>query len=276
MFMLSGQPRPAVMGIVNVTPDSFSDGGRYVHTQDAIDHGRELFAQGATIVDVGGESTRPGAQTVPDDEERRRVLPVIEALAELGTVSIDTRKEIVARAALQSGATIVNDVSASLGRVAAEFGAGWVAMHAQGDPATMQRAPHYIDVVDEVFRFLERCRQDAESFGIRELYLDPGIGFGKSLHHNLELLRHLTRFGDLGAPVLVGISRKSFLAGLSRLSRIEDPAQRGEESLAANIWALTHGASVVRVHEVTPVVEYLRLVEAMRNAGQHAERGAMR
>ena len=267
----SYRPRPAVMGIVNVTPDSFSDGGRYVDTQDAIDHGRELFAQGAAIVDVGGESTRPGARTVPDDQEERRVLPVVEALAEVGVVSIDTRKEAVARSALAHGATIVNDVSASLGRVAAEFGAGWVAMHAQGDPTTMQLAPHYTDVVDEVYRFLEACREDAQTFGVRELYLDPGIGFGKSIHHNLELLRHLVRFGDLGAPVLVGISRKSFLAGLSRLNRIEDPGQREEESLAANIWALTHGASVVRVHEVTPVMEYLKLMDAMEFARQDNE-----
>lgn len=256
--------RPVVMGILNVTPDSFSDGGRYVDTQDAIRHGRDLFAQGAGIVDVGGESTRPGAQEVSETEELRRILPVVEALAEDGVVSIDTRKERVAKTALRAGATIVNDVSASLGATAAEFGAGWVAMHAQGVPETMQQSPHYADVVEEVYRFLQGCRIQAEKFGVRELYLDPGIGFGKTVDHNLALLRNLTRFLDLGTPILVGVSRKSFLASLTRLQQMAAPIEREEQSLAANIWALTHGASVVRVHEVSPVIEYLRLVEAMK------------
>jgi dihydropteroate synthase len=255
---------PVVMGILNVTPDSFSDGGRYVDTQDAIRHGRDLFAQGAGIVDVGGESTRPGAQEVSEAEELRRILPVVEALADDGVVSIDTRKERVAKIALQAGATIVNDVSATLGATAAEFGAGWVAMHAQGVPETMQQSPHYADVVEEVYRFLQDCRIRAEKFGVRELYLDPGIGFGKTVDHNLALLRNLARFLDLGTPILVGVSRKSFLARLTRLRQMAKPMEREEQSLAANIWALAHGASVVRVHEVSPVVEYLRLVDAMR------------
>jgi dihydropteroate synthase len=252
------------MGILNVTPDSFSDGGRYIDTLDAIRHGRELFEEGAGIVDVGGESTRPGAQEVPEAEELRRILPVVEALAEVGVVSIDTRKEHVAKLALRAGATIVNDVTATLGAIAAEFEAGWVAMHAKGNPETMQHSPHYADVVDEVYRFLEDCRNRAEKLGVQELYLDPGIGFGKTVDHNLALLRDLGRFLDLGAPILVGISRKSFLADLTRLRRRTDPMDREEESLAVNIWALAHGASVVRVHEVSPVIEYLRLVEAMR------------
>lgn len=258
--------RPVVMGILNVTPDSFSDGGRYVDTQDAIRHGRELFAEGAGIVDVGGESTRPGAREVPESDELRRILPVVEALADIGVVSIDTRKERVAKSALRAGASIINDVSARLGAIAAESGAGWVAMHAQGAPETMQHSPHYVDVVEEVYRFLEGCRTLAEKIGIQRLYLDPGIGFGKTVDHNLALLRNLGRFLDLDTPILVGISRKSFLAALTRLQSTADPLEREEESLAANIWALEHGASVVRVHRVAPVVEYLRLVDAMRIA----------
>ncbi|WP_298405528.1 dihydropteroate synthase [Ferrimicrobium sp.] len=258
--------RPVIMGIVNVTPDSFSDGGRYLDTEAALLHGRELFAQGASIVDVGGESTRPGAHMVTEDEELRRVLPVVEGLAECGTVSIDTRKARVARLAVQAGATIVNDVSASLGEVAAELGVGWVAMHAQGDPETMQRAPKYIDVVDEVYRFLEDRLVEAERLGLRELYLDPGIGFGKTAEHNLMLLGNLSRFVGLGAPILIGVSRKSFLANLGRLGPIAKPSEREEQTLAANIWAIAQGARVVRVHEVAPLAEYLGLIEAMETA----------
>jgi dihydropteroate synthase len=254
------------MGIVNVTPDSFSDGGRYLDTEAALLHGRELFAQGASIIDVGGESTRPGAHMVTEDEELRRVLPVVEGLAECGTVSIDTRKARVARLAVQAGATIVNDVSASLGEVAAELGVGWVAMHAQGDPETMQRAPKYIDVVDEVYRFLEDRLVEAERLGLRELYLDPGIGFGKTAEHNLMLLGNLSRFVGLGAPILIGVSRKSFLANLGRLGPIAKPSEREEQTLAANIWAIAQGARVVRVHEVAPLAEYLGLIEAMETA----------
>ncbi|MCI2975664.1 MAG: dihydropteroate synthase [Ferrimicrobium sp.] len=255
-----------VMGIVNVTPDSFSDGGRYLDTQAAIAHGYELFAQGASLVDVGGESTRPGARTVPEDEELRRVLPVVEALAERGTVSIDTRKADVARQALRAGATIINDVSASLVTVAADHGAGWVAMHAQGDPQTMQTEPRYVNVVEEVLRFLDNCRVKADRLGVSGIYLDPGIGFGKTVEHNLALLGNLARFRELGAPILIGVSRKSFLAGLTRLGLIGDPSDREEQSLAANIWAIANGASVVRVHDVAPIVEYLRLVEAIESA----------
>ncbi|MHB1903345.1 MAG: dihydropteroate synthase [Ferrimicrobium sp.] len=258
--------RPVIMGIVNVTPDSFSDGGRYLDTEAALLHGRELFAQGASIIDVGGESTRPGAHMVTEDEELRRVLPVVEGLAECGTVSIDTRKARVARLAVQAGATIVNDVSASLGEVAAELGVGWVAMHAQGDPETMQRAPKYIDVVDEVYRFLEDRLVEAERLGLRELYLDPGIGFGKTAEHNLMLLGNLSRFVGLGAPILIGVSRKSFLANLGRLGPIAKPSEREEQTLAANIWAIAQGARVVRVHEVAPLAEYLGLIEAMETA----------
>ena len=258
--------RPVIMGIVNVTPDSFSDGGRYLDTEAALLHGRELFSQGASIIDVGGESTRPGAHMVTEDEELRRVLPVVEGLAECGTVSIDTRKARVARLAVQAGATIVNDVSASLGEVAAELGVGWVAMHAQGDPETMQRAPKYIDVVDEVYRFLEDRLVEAERLGLRELYLDPGIGFGKTAEHNLMLLGNLSRFVGLGAPILIGVSRKSFLANLGRLGPIAKPSEREEQTLAANIWAIAQGARVVRVHEVAPLAEYLGLIEAMETA----------
>jgi dihydropteroate synthase len=183
--------RPLVMGILNVTPDSFSDGGRYLATEAAIAHGLEMVAEGADIVDVGGESSRPGAEPVAEAVELERVLPVIEALAPLVRVSIDTVKPAVATAAVRAGATVVNDVSSTLWPVAAAGSAGWVAMHMQGSPATMQTAPHYDDVVTEVFDFLLTRARAALAGGVREVWVDPGIGFGKTAAHNLSLLHHL-------------------------------------------------------------------------------------
>src|SRR5215207_8728037 len=182
------------MGILNVTPDSFSDGGRFLDPEVAIDHGRAMVREGAAIVDVGGESTRPGAEPVETAEELRRVVPVVEALARELRVSIDTTKPEIARAAVAAGATLVNDVSASLGGLAAELGVGWVAMHMQGEPRTMQAAPHYDDVVDEVLAFLVGRAEAAQRAGVEEVWIDPGIGFGKTAAHNLSLLRHLNRF----------------------------------------------------------------------------------
>jgi dihydropteroate synthase len=245
------------MGVLNVTPDSFSDGGRWLDPAAAIAHGRQLIDDGADIVDVGGESTRPGAQPVPVDEELRRVLPVVEALAGEVTVSIDTRKETVARAAVRAGATIVNDVSASLWQVAAESGAGWVAMHMPADPSVMQQHAVYEDVVSEVLYFLLAKAERARAEGVERVWIDPGIGFGKTGRHNLLLLRHIDRFVASGWPVLVGTSRKSFLGALAPGAdgAPAGPDDRLEATVATSVWAMTRGVDVVRVHDVRPVVQ---------------------
>jgi dihydropteroate synthase len=254
---------PLVMGVLNVTPDSFFDGGRWFDTDQAVAHGLEMVAEGADVIDVGGESTRPGAEPVSDDEERRRVVPVVEALAPHVRVSIDTRKPGVATAALQAGATLVNDVSASLWEVAAGSGAGWVAMHMGGEPPTMQDEPHYNDVVGEVRQFVVERAQAAREAGVEEVWVDPGIGFGKTVAHNLALLRHLDSLVAAGFPVLVGTSRKSFIGRLTGGRASPDPADdRLEGSLATAAWAITQGAAMVRVHDVRPTVELARLVAA--------------
>jgi dihydropteroate synthase len=245
------------MGVVNVTPDSFSDGGRYFDHDAAIGHGLELAAAGADIVDVGGESTRPGASPVEPTEERRRVVPVIAALAPHVRVSVDTSKAEVAEAAVDAGATLINDVSASLWPVAARRAVGWVAMHKQGTPETMQREPHYDDVVAEVAAMLADRAATARAAGVEEVWVDPGIGFGKTRAHNLALLRHLHRLVATGEPVLVGTSRKAFLGGLTGGAPVED---RLEGTLATAVWAMTQGAAMVRVHDVAPVVQAARLV----------------
>jgi dihydropteroate synthase len=245
--------------VVNVTPDSFSDGGRYLDPQRAVAHGRELVAQGADVVDVGGESTRPGAAPVGEAEERRRVVPVIEVLAPSVRVSVDTRSAVVAEAALAAGATLVNDVSASLWPLAAEAGVGWVAVHMQGRPATMQADPHYDDVVAEVGAFLRDRADRAREAGVAEVWLDPGIGFGKTLEHNLQLLRGLDRLVAGGVPVVVGTSRKRSLGQLTGGAPADD---RLEASVATAVWAADHGAAMVRVHDVAPTVQALALLEA--------------
>lgn len=266
-------PPRAVMGVVNVTPDSFSDGGRFLDPQLAIAHGRELVAAGADLLDIGGESTRPGAEPVASDEELRRVLPVVEALASDGEVpiSIDTSKAVVADAALRAGATIVNDVTAGRGDpdllgVVAGAGAGLVVMHMQGEPRTMQRAPHYDDVTREVGEFLAARLDAARAAGVAgdALIADPGIGFGKALAHNVELL---ARLGDLaaavGVPVAVGASRKTFLG---KLSGTDDPAMRDDATLATSVWSFTQGARIVRVHDVATSARIARLLDVISRA----------
>jgi dihydropteroate synthase len=242
------------MGVLNVTPDSFSDGGEWFDPEAAIAHGLELVAQGADVVDVGGESTRPGATPVDAAEELRRVVPVVAALAPSVRVSIDTTKVAVARAAVEAGATLVNDISASLHDVAAEAGVGWVAMHMQGTPATMQDAPRYGDVVADVRAELAAAADRAARAGVAEIWLDPGIGFGKTLEHNLRLLAHLGDLVDLGHPVVVGTSRKGFLGRLLADSDGEAepvaPSDRLEGSIATAVWAVAQGAAMVRVHDV--------------------------
>jgi len=257
---------PLVMGIVNVTPDSFSDGGRFLDPERAISHGLELLAEGAAVLDVGGESTRPGAEPVAVDEELRRVLPAVEALSAHARVSIDTRKAEVARAAVAAGATLINDVSAELWLVAAELGVGWVAMHMQGEPATMQAEPRYDDVVDEVRAFLEDRASLAEEAGVSEIWVDPGIGFGKSLEHNLTLLAHLDEVVALGWPVLVGTSRKGalgrLLAASDGVDGVVPPDDRLAGSLATEVWAMHRGAAMVRAHDVRAAVQASKVVAA--------------
>jgi dihydropteroate synthase len=252
------------MGVLNVTPDSFSDGGRFLDPGAANAHGDRLIQAGADVIDVGGESTRPGAAEVPIEEERRRVLPVIEALSERVRVSVDTRKAEVARDAAAAGASMINDVSASLHEVAAEAGVAWVAMHMQGRPTTMQEAPQYDDVVAEVADHLEAAADRAESAGVEEVWIDPGIGFGKALDHNLALLAHLDRFVATGRPVVVGTSRKSLLGTLLAESDGADEAvpvdDRLDGSLATATWAMAQGVAMVRVHDVAPHVQAARVV----------------
>jgi dihydropteroate synthase len=255
------------MGIVNVTPDSFSDAGLFLDPHDAIEHGGRLADEGADILDVGGESTRPGAEPVPERAELDRVLPVVEGLAGAGRrVSIDTTKLEVARAALGAGATLVNDVSAfrfapdMAGLVASED-AGCCLMHMLGEPRTMQADPHYEDVVSEVKAFLEERLAFATAEGVPEgrIWLDPGIGFGKTVEHNLELLRRLDEIVAIGRPVVVGTSRKSFLG---KLVGGRPEGERLPGTIATNVLALERGASVFRVHDVAPVADALEVAAA--------------
>ena len=254
------------MGVLNVTPDSFSDGGRFLDPAAAVAQGLVLVEEGADIVDVGGESTRPGAVAVDEDEERRRVLPVVRELAAAGVrVSIDTRKAEVARAAIDAGASIVNDVSAGLHEVAAAGGAGWVAMHMRGEPQTMQQDPRYDDVVAEVCAFLVERAEAAAAAGVRDIWIDPGIGFGKTADHNLALLGDLDALVETGWPVLVGASRKSFIGRLHAESdgtgRPAAEDDRVEGSVAIAAWAALRGAAAVRVHDVAATVGALAAME---------------
>ena len=263
-----------VMGILNVTPDSFSDGGRFLDHVAALEHGRQLIDEGASIVDVGGESTRPGAAPVGVDEELARVLPVVAGLADDVRVSIDTRHEAVARAAVASGASMVNDVSAGLGGVAAELGVGWVAMHMLGDPRTMQDEPRYDDVVAEVRDFLVGRAERAADLGVSEVWIDPGIGFGKDTAHNLELLARIDELVATGWPVVVGVSRKRFLGVLTAASdagpgsvphhdgnvRATPVDDRREGSVAVAAWAYSRGVGMVRAHDVRATVRAARVV----------------
>jgi dihydropteroate synthase len=257
-----------VVGIVNVTPDSFSDGGRYLEAQAAIAHALELEAEGAAILDIGGESTRPGAAPVGEEEERRRVMPVIEGLGASGCraqLAIDTSKRAVAAAALAAGATLVNDVTAfridpEMAGLVAESGADCCLMHMLGDPRTMQIGPHYEDVVGEVRAFLEERMAFAIAHGVAEerILLDPGIGFGKTLEHNLELLRRLPEIVAIGRPVMIGTSRKSFLGRLTG----REVEQRIPGTIATNVLAYERGARLFRVHDVAPVYDALAVTAA--------------
>jgi dihydropteroate synthase len=256
------------MGILNVTPDSFSEGGQFFDHDDAVKHAEEMVADGADIVDIGGESTRPGSDPVSFDEEIERVVPVIERLADeipRIAISIDTRKAAVAASALEEGATIVNDVSAgadpAMFDVVREHDAAVVLMHTRGEPKTMQEAPTYDDVVGELREFLRERIEAAEFAGIdpERIAIDPGIGFGKDLGHNLELMQRVDAFLDLGRPLLVGPSRKRFISAILDLP--ED--QRVEGTIGAVAWMVARGAHVVRVHDVREVVRAVRVVDAI-------------
>ncbi len=257
---------PKLMGVVNVTPDSFSDGGLFLDAEAAVAHGRELAGQGAEILDVGGESTRPGAEEVSVEEELARVVPVVRGLAGSATVSIDTSKAVVAEAALDAGASIVNDVTAlrhdpAIGALCAERGAGLVLMHMQGDPRTMQVDPSYDDVVNDVKAFLAERLEVAIGMGVAEelIWLDPGIGFGKTLEHNLELLRRLGELRELGRPLVVGTSRKSFLGKIDG-SDVDD---RIGGTIASSVLAAAEGADVLRVHDVAETAQAMKMTSAI-------------
>lgn len=257
---------PKLMGVVNVTPDSFSDGGRYLDADAAVRHGEELARDGAEILDVGGESTRPGATEVDEVEELRRVEPVVAALAGDVTVSIDTSKLAVAEAALDAGASIVNDVTAfkhdpKMAGLCAERGVGVVLMHMPGNPRTMQDDPRYDDVVDDVKAFLAERMEFAVGQGIDEerIWLDPGIGFGKTLEHNLELLRRLGELRELGRPLVIGTSRKSFIGKVDG----SDVEERIGGSIATSVLAAAEGAEVLRVHDVAEMAQALAVTNAV-------------
>jgi len=267
------------MGVVNVTPDSFYDGGSFFDHDSAVRHALELADAGADVIDVGGESSRPGASPVPESEELRRVLPVIEAIASRVRVSVDTAKPSVAREALGAGATMLNDISARMWELAAEHGSAWVAMHMRGSPATMQDSPHYDNVADEVRCFLVDRANSAIEAGVTEVWLDPGIGFGKTAVHNLTLLRDLPRLVREGFPVVIGTSRKSFLGRIAPRGdgSVAPAEERLEASVATATWAMLAGASMVRVHDVAPTVQAATLVGPARlghGLGQEARAGS--
>jgi dihydropteroate synthase len=262
-----------VLGIVNVTPNSFSDGGRFLDASHAIAHGVALVAEGADLVDVGGESTRPGAEAVPAEEELRRVIPVVAALVREGVaVSVDTMKPEVMRAAIDAGCAVVNDVNAFRAPGAIEAvargGVGVIAMHMQGTPTTMQQAPHYEDVVAEVASYLHERAQALEAGGVArdDIVIDPGFGFGKTLEHNLALFRSLPALAALGYPLLAGVSRKRMIGEITGRAL----AERAAGSVAAALLAVQNGASLVRVHDVRETVDALRVwraIESPENPG---------
>ncbi len=262
-------PRPTlIMGIVNATPDSFSDGGRYFQADQAVAHGLHLAKSGADIIDIGGESTRPGAAPVTADEEINRVVPVIKRLASQLSIplSIDTMKPAVAQAALQAGASIVNDVAANradeeMWRITAESGAGYVLMHMLGSPQTMQRHPHYENVIGDIGNFFEERLARVAAAGVQkeQVILDVGIGFGKTLEHNLQLMRSLRRFTRWARPLLLGVSRKSFMGTL-----LDAPVQgRLPASLACACWAVREGVQIIRTHDVSETRQAVGMTEAL-------------
>lgn len=261
--------RMVVMGVLNVTPDSFFDGGKYFSLDSAIDRAYELAEQGAAIIDIGGESTRPGAKPVSEEEELRRVIPVIERVGERLKlpISIDTMKPAVARRALQAGASIVNDVAANrtdpqMWEIVAEFSAGYIANHMQGTPQTMQINPTYKDVVSEINEFFGDRLVKLKDYGVREenVVLDPGIGFGKTTEHNLIILNRVVEFKKWNRPVMLGVSRKSFIGKVLGV----DVESRLSGSLACAVWAKLNGVNIIRTHDVLETVQAIKMIEAIK------------
>ena len=257
-----------VMGILNVTPDSFSDGGYYLDVERAVAHAKRMVAEGATLIDIGGESSRPGASAVSISEELARILPVIRAIVDTVDVllSVDTYKAEVARHALEAGAHLINDITAlrgdtAMAAVVSEMEAGLILMHMKGTPRTMQQAPQYDDVVSEIYDSLQTSIKAAESEGINadRIIIDPGIGFGKTVEHNLEILKRLTEFRGLHKPLLIGTSRKSFIGNILGLPVTE----RVEGTTATTCWAIIHGADIVRVHDVKANVRAAQMTDVL-------------
>jgi dihydropteroate synthase len=262
--------RTHVMGILNVTPDSFSDGGRYLDIEQAVQHATTMVEDGADFIDIGGESTRPGSESVTIDEEIRRVIPVIESLVKIKIdvpISVDTCKAVVADAALQAGAVIVNDISAmmydaSMPSVVAKYQASVVLMHMQGTPKTMQDNPSYINVTEEVKQFIWERVEAARKSGISQIIIDPGIGFGKKFQHNIQLLKELKSFVSLEYPLLVGLSKKSFLGAILNLP----PGERVEGTAAAVTASILNGANIIRVHDVKEMKRVAMVSDALKSA----------
>ena len=257
-----------IMGIINVTPDSFSDGGKYANVEATVMRAKQMVADGADIIDIGGESSRPGAEPITANEECRRVIPVVQALAEQSQIpiSVDTYKAKVAREALSAGACVINDITALHGdpnmcQIVADAQAGVILMHMQGVPATMQKAPTYQNVVTEVHSWLTEVASQAVDRGIdsSRIMIDPGIGFGKTFGHNLEILRHLMQFRGIGYPMLVGVSRKKFIGRILDL-----PVHQREEGTAATVaWSIINGANVVRVHDVARMKQVAQVINTI-------------
>ncbi len=260
--------RPYVMGVLNVTPDSFSDGGMFDELPKAVEQALEMIKGGADIIDIGGESTRPGAKPISIEEEVRRVIPVVEELREFtdAPISVDTTKALVAEEALNAGASIINDISAGadpkMFPVLAQHGCPVILMHMQGTPDTMQQEPHYDYVVDEVYEFLAQRIEKAQAAGIarERISIDPGIGFGKTVAHNLELLRRLGEFRSLGCPILIGTSRKSFIG---KVLGQNEPKHRVWGTAATTALALAQGAHIFRVHDVVMMTQVIRMAQAV-------------
>jgi len=260
--------KPIFMGILNVTPDSFSDGGEFLQTNDAVQHGLRLAAHGADIIDVGGESTRPGADTVSIEEEISRTIPVINGLLKKNPsllISIDTRKSEVAGAALKAGAVMVNDISGGtfdemIFKTAASHKAGFVIMHSKGNPKTMQLNPNYKNITKEIIRFLQKQIDVARKYNVKKIIVDPGIGFGKTVEHNFTIINHLKDFTCLGYPVLIGLSRKSFIGKTLNL----EPAERDAATAALEAVAINNGAAIIRTHNMLLGSQTKKLMTALR------------
>jgi len=270
LWLSAPDRRPLVMGVLNVTPDSFSDGGRFAAVESAVAQAEKLAADGAELIDIGGESTRPGSQRIEAKEQIRRILPVLEAAAPRLPVvwSVDTRSAEVASAAIDAGATIINDISAgrddpAILRLAAERQLPIILMHMQGEPQTMQANPHYENVIEEVKSFFAERIRVAQSAGVdtKQILLDPGIGFGKNVNHNLTLIREMKQFTDLGRPLVIGTSRKGFIGVISGEPQ---PNQRLMGTVATIAWSIANGADIVRVHDVEPMLKIVRVIRAIQ------------